>query len=100
MSANVHELAKQAQQALRTSRKEYWIELANDVHAVRGSDGVQKVLKLVEEYRAHALYKMANGNKDSFEANQASWKAWDLLIQVIEQGPKTAEKLTKGVDHG
>lgn len=86
--STAQEQALQAQDALRVSHKAHRAQLVADVYQMKHEPGAQKILELAKEMRGKALYDLSNGTKDAFEANQATWRAWDDLVSIIEVGPK------------
>lgn len=88
---NVVEMARLAQAAMRTSGATYRASLKADVYALRHEPGLHKMLDYAKEARAKALADMANGTKDDFERNRATWRAWDEVAAMIEFGPVKVE---------
>jgi hypothetical protein len=91
MASTTEEQAQHAQSALRTTSKAYRASLIAEIHQLRHEPGTGKVLDLAKELRAQALFVLSEGTKEKFEANQATWRAWDQLVQIIEVGPKQVD---------
>lgn len=85
--SNPQDMAKMAQEALRVSTS-YRQELESEIFDLRNESGLRKMLDYVKDRRAAALYALANGSKEKFDANQGAYKAWDHLAGIIEFGPK------------
>lgn len=81
-------MARLAQSRMATSSKGHQNQIAAEIYQLRHEQGVQKVADFAREARAAALHTMVNGSKETFEANQAEWRAWDRLVGIIEAGPK------------
>ena len=90
------EIAKQMQDALRITADTYRFNLRAAVYDSRTEQGVKKVLEYAKEKRAQALFKLAGGTKEKFDAYQATWKVWDDIIQCIEVEPKRYVEDDKG----
>lgn len=86
--STAQEQAMQAQGALRVSHKAHVAQLVADAYQMKHEPGAQKILELAKELRGKALFDLSMGSKDAFEANQATWRAWDYMVSVLEVGPK------------
>jgi hypothetical protein len=84
-------MARLAQAAMSTSGAVYRSSLKADVYALRHEAGLHKMLDYAKEARAKALADMANGTKETFEANRAAWRVWDEVAAMIEFGPRIVD---------